>query len=54
MGPRSRPTNVTNPGLMFTRISEYGQTGPWSSRPRTRLRIQGEAGFRFIKGFADE
>ncbi|KAI9454945.1 CoA-transferase family III domain-containing protein [Russula earlei] len=44
----------TNPGLIFTRVSGYGQTGPWSSRPGYASVCEGEAGFRFINGFPDE
>ena len=43
-----------NPGLIFTRVSGYGQTGPWSSRPGYASVCEGEAGFRFINGFPDE
>jgi crotonobetainyl-CoA:carnitine CoA-transferase CaiB-like acyl-CoA transferase len=45
---------ATNPGLIFTRVSGYGQTGPWSSRPGYASVCEGEAGFRFINGFPDE
>lgn len=45
---------ATNPGLIFTRISGYGQTGPWSPRPGYASVCEGEAGFRFINGFSDE
>ncbi|KAI9450275.1 CoA-transferase family III domain-containing protein [Lactarius psammicola] len=45
---------ATNPGLVFTRVSGYGQTGPWSSRPGYASVCEGEAGFRFINGFPDE
>ncbi|KAI9441753.1 L-carnitine dehydratase/bile acid-inducible protein F [Lactarius indigo] len=44
---------ATNPGLIFTRVSGYGQTGPWSSRPGYASVCEGEAGFRFINGFPD-
>lgn len=52
LGPDS--LRATNPGLIFTRISGYGQTGPWSSRPGYASVCEGEAGFRFINGFPDE
>lgn len=45
---------ATNPGFIFTRVSGYGQTGPWSSRPGYASVCEGEAGFRFINGFPDE
>ncbi|KAH9174451.1 CoA-transferase family III [Lactarius sanguifluus] len=44
---------LTNPGLIFTRVSGYGQTGPWSSRPGYASVCEAEAGFRFINGFPD-
>jgi hypothetical protein len=45
---------ATNPGLIVTRVSGYGQTGPWSGRPGYASVCEGEAGFRFINGFPDE
>ncbi|KAH8980754.1 CoA-transferase family III domain-containing protein [Lactarius hatsudake] len=51
LGPdKLRPTN---PGLILTRVSGYGQTGPWSSRPGYASVCEAEAGFRFINGFPD-
>ncbi|KAH9042890.1 L-carnitine dehydratase/bile acid-inducible protein F [Lactarius deliciosus] len=51
LGPdKLRPTN---PGLIFTRVSGYGQTGPWSSRPGYASVCEAEAGFRLINGFPD-
>jgi crotonobetainyl-CoA:carnitine CoA-transferase CaiB-like acyl-CoA transferase len=37
-----------------TRVSGYGQTGPWCSRPGYASVCEGESGFRFINGFPDE
>jgi crotonobetainyl-CoA:carnitine CoA-transferase CaiB-like acyl-CoA transferase len=45
---------ATNPGLIVTRVSGYGQTGPWSARPGYASVCEGEAGFRFINGYPDE
>lgn len=52
LGPNQ--LRAINPGLIFTRVSGYGQTGPWSSRPGYASVCEGEAGFRFINGFPDE
>ncbi|EJD08168.1 CoA-transferase family III [Fomitiporia mediterranea MF3/22] len=43
-----------NPDLIFTRVSGYGQTGPWAQRPGYASVCEGEAGFRYINGFPDE
>ncbi|KAI0752812.1 CoA-transferase family III [Daedaleopsis nitida] len=42
-----------NPGLIFTRVSGYGQTGPWASRPGYASVCEAESGFRFINGAPD-
>ncbi|KAH7911387.1 CoA-transferase family III [Hygrophoropsis aurantiaca] len=42
-----------NPSLVFTRVSGYGQTGPWSSRPGYASVCEAESGFRFINGLPD-
>ncbi|OSC96630.1 CoA-transferase family III [Trametes coccinea BRFM310] len=39
-----------NPSLIFTRVSGYGQTGPWSSRPGYASVCEAESGFRYING----
>lgn len=41
----------SNPGLVFARISGYGQTGPYSSRPGFASATEGEGGLRFVNGF---
>ncbi|TFY79469.1 hypothetical protein EWM64_g4543 [Hericium alpestre] len=41
------------PSLIFTRISGYGQTGPWAKRPGYAGVCEAEAGFRYINGFPD-
>ncbi|KAI0683999.1 CoA-transferase family III [Cytidiella melzeri] len=43
----------SNPSLIFTRVSGYGQTGPWSSRPGYASVCEAESGFRYINGLPD-
>lgn len=40
-----------NPGLIFARISGYGQTGPYSSKPGYASVTEGVSGFRYLNGF---
>ena len=42
-----------NPSLIFTRVSGYGQTGPWASRPGYASVCEAESGFRYINGAPD-
>ncbi|KAI0785752.1 CoA-transferase family III [Abortiporus biennis] len=42
-----------NPSLIFTRVSGYGQSGPWSSRPGYASVCEAESGFRYINGYPD-
>ncbi|PCH35652.1 CoA-transferase family III [Wolfiporia cocos MD-104 SS10] len=42
-----------NPSLIFTRVSGYGQTGPWASRPGYASVCEAESGFRYINGHPD-
>ncbi|CAK5264526.1 unnamed protein product [Mycena citricolor] len=42
-----------NPDLIYTRVSGYGQTGPWASRPGYASVCEAESGFRYINGFVD-
>ena len=51
MGPADMHT--LNPSLIFTRVSGYGQTGPWSSRPGYAAVCEAESGFRYINGNPD-
>ncbi|KAI8137928.1 CAIB/BAIF family [Fennellomyces sp. T-0311] len=44
----------TNPGLIYTRISGYGQTGPYSKRPGFAAVCEGMGGFRYINAFPGE
>ena len=43
-----------NPGLIYTRISGYGQTGPHSSQPGYASVTEAYSGFRYINGFDGE
>jgi crotonobetainyl-CoA:carnitine CoA-transferase CaiB-like acyl-CoA transferase len=51
LGPEDLKT--TNPGLIYARISGYGQTGPYASRPGFASVCEGIGGFRYINGFPD-
>lgn len=42
------------PQLVYTRVSGYGQSGPYSSRPGFASACEGFGGFRYINGFPDE
>jgi crotonobetainyl-CoA:carnitine CoA-transferase CaiB-like acyl-CoA transferase len=42
-----------NPGVVFARISGYGQTGPYSSRPGFASVCEAVGGMRFVTGFPD-
>ena len=42
---------ATNPGLIYARISGYGQTGPYASRPGFASVCEGIGGFRYLNGF---
>jgi crotonobetainyl-CoA:carnitine CoA-transferase CaiB-like acyl-CoA transferase len=41
----------TNPGLIYARISGYGQTGPYAARPGFASVCEGIGGFRYLTGF---
>ncbi len=43
-----------NPELIYTRISGYGQTGPYAERPGFASVCEGFGGFRFINGVPGE
>jgi crotonobetainyl-CoA:carnitine CoA-transferase CaiB-like acyl-CoA transferase len=51
LGPED--LHPSNPSLIFTRVSGYGQTGPWSSRPGYASVCEAESGFRYINGQPD-
>ena len=44
----------TNPELIYTRISGYGQTGPYSRKPGYASVTEAYSGFRYINGFTDD
>jgi crotonobetainyl-CoA:carnitine CoA-transferase CaiB-like acyl-CoA transferase len=52
LGPEE--LKATNPGLIYTRISGYGQTGPYAARPGFASVCEGIGGFRYINGFPGE
>lgn len=41
----------TNPGLVYTRISGYGQSGPYSTKPGYASVCEGIGGLRYVNGF---
>lgn len=43
-----------NPNIIFTRISGYGQDGPYSAKPGFASVCEGISGFRFVNGFPNE
>lgn len=40
-----------NPGLIYARVSGYGQDGPYASRPGYASVCEGVGGFRYLNGF---
>ncbi|WP_461520908.1 CaiB/BaiF CoA transferase family protein [Porticoccus sp.] len=44
----------SNPGLVYTRISGYGQTGPYAGKPGFASVCEGISGFRYLNGFPGE
>ncbi len=44
----------TNPGIIYTRISGYGQDGPNSVKPGYASVCEGYSGFRYVNGFEDQ
>jgi crotonobetainyl-CoA:carnitine CoA-transferase CaiB-like acyl-CoA transferase len=43
-----------NPGLIYGRISGYGQDGPYASKPGFASVCEGIGGFRYVNGFPGE
>ncbi|KAE9151048.1 Phospholipase D [Phytophthora fragariae] len=43
----------SNPKLVYTRVSGFGQDGPYSSRPGFASVCEAMGGFRYVNGFAD-
>ena len=52
LGPEEVKT--TNPGLIYARVSGYGQTGPYAERPGYASVCEGVGGFRYLNGFPGE
>lgn len=44
----------SNPGLVYARISGYGQTGPYASKPGFASVCEGMSGFRYVNGFPNQ
>lgn len=44
----------TNPNIVYARISGYGQTGPYASKPGFASVCEGISGFRYVNGFPDQ
>jgi crotonobetainyl-CoA:carnitine CoA-transferase CaiB-like acyl-CoA transferase len=45
---------LEHPQLVYTRVSGYGQSGPYSARPGFASACEGFGGFRYINGYPDE
>lgn len=52
LGPED--LQADNPGLIYARISGYGQTGPYASRPGFASVCEGVGGLRYVNGFPGE
>ena len=52
LGPRRFENS--NPGLVYARISGYGQTGPYAGKPGFASVCEGISGFRYVNGFPGE
>jgi crotonobetainyl-CoA:carnitine CoA-transferase CaiB-like acyl-CoA transferase len=44
----------SNPGIVYARISGYGQTGPYANKPGFASVCEGISGFRYVNGFPDQ
>ena len=49
LGPQE--VKATNPRLIYARVSGYGQSGPYASRPGFASVCEGIGGFRYVNGF---
>jgi crotonobetainyl-CoA:carnitine CoA-transferase CaiB-like acyl-CoA transferase len=45
--------NAQHPELIYTRVSGYGQTGPYASKPGFASVCEAFGGFRYLNGFED-
>ncbi len=52
LGPKELAAE--NPALVYARISGYGQTGPYASRPGFASVCEGIGGLRYVNGFPGE
>ena len=52
LGPEQ--VKQSNPSLVYARISGFGQTGPYSSRPGFASVCEGMSGFRYLNGYPGE
>jgi crotonobetainyl-CoA:carnitine CoA-transferase CaiB-like acyl-CoA transferase len=52
LGPEDIKT--LNPQLIYTRISGYGQTGPYAQKPGFASVCEAISGFRYVNGFPNE
>ena len=43
----------SNPALVYTRVSGYGQSGPLASKPGFASACEAYGGFRYLNGFSD-
>lgn len=43
-----------NSGLIYARISGYGQTGPYANKPGFASACEGISGFRYLNGYPDK
>jgi len=47
------PEDMTNKELVYTRVSGYGQTGPYAPRPGFASACEAMGGLRYVNGFPD-
>lgn len=52
LGPED--LKALNPQLIYSRISGYGQSGPYAEKPGFASVCEGISGFRYLNGFPDE
>ncbi|NQZ08375.1 MAG: CoA transferase [Algicola sp.] len=52
LGPKD--VKLSNPKLVYARISGYGQDGPYAKKPGFASVCEGISGFRYVNGFADQ
>ncbi len=52
LGPEQFETS--NPGLVYARISGYGQNGPYASKPGFASVCEGISGFRYVNGHSGQ